>query len=88
MGLYEAINTLPSGKRLQYQGADGTTGVLDVEVTATGTLYTVLRNQRIDATGKPRVTSRGYAICTRADCRVLEQSLRDLGINPDNYSVI
>jgi hypothetical protein len=41
MGLYEAMTTLPTGKRLQYQGADGTTVVIEVDVTASGAVYAV-----------------------------------------------
>ena len=88
MSLYDAIKSLPADKRLEYQGAHGTTAVIDVEVTASGALYTVLRAQTTDSMGQPRATSRGYTISARADCRDIEQSLRDLGIDPDKYSIV
>lgn len=88
MSLYDALISLPADKCLQYDGADGTTAVIDVDVTATGILYTVLRAQTTDSKGQPRATSRGYAISARAECRVLEQALRDLGMDPATYSVI
>jgi hypothetical protein len=86
-GLYEAIATLPPGKHLQYHRANGITVALDVDVTVTGAWYTVLRAQTIDVMGQPRVTRRGYTISRRADCRELDQALRDLGIDPDAYTV-
>jgi hypothetical protein len=88
MSLYDALISLPADKHLQYEGADGTSAVIDVEVTAAGILYTVLRAQTTDTTGQPRAASRGYAISARADCHLLEQALRDLGIDPDTYRVI
>jgi hypothetical protein len=88
MGLYEAMTTLPPGKHLQYQGADGTAVVIEVDVTASGAVYAVMRTQTLDATRHPRSRSRGYAISGRADCRLLEQAVRDLGLDPDQYRVI
>ena len=88
MGVYEAIAALPPGKRLLYQGAGGTTVVIDVDVTTSGAVYAVVRTQTPDDTGQPRVSGRGYAISARADCHLLEQALRDLGIDPDSYRVI
>jgi hypothetical protein len=88
MSLYDALISLPTDKRLQYEGADGTTAVIDVEVTAAGILYTVLRAQTTDSWGQPRATSHAYAISARAECRGLEQALRDLGIDPATYSVV
>jgi hypothetical protein len=38
MSLYDALIALPADKRLQ-QGADGTTAVIDVEVTVTGFVH-------------------------------------------------
>jgi hypothetical protein len=88
MSLYDAIASLPSDKRLTYEGAQGTTAVIDVEVTAAGIFYTVLRAQTPDSMGQPKTASRGYIISTRADCRDLEQALRDLGIDPDKYRIV
>jgi hypothetical protein len=87
MRLYDAMTSLPAGKRLQYADARGTTAVIDVEVTTAGTLYAVLRAQTTGAMGQPWATSRGYAMSARADCRGLEQALRDLGLDPDHYSI-
>ena len=88
MNLYDALRALPADKRLKYEGVGGVTAVIDVEVTASGALYTILRAQATDSMGQPRVTSRGYSISARAECRGLEQALRDLGLDPDKYSVI
>jgi hypothetical protein len=88
MNLYDALHALPADKRLQYEGAGGTTAVIDVDVTTSGALYTVLRAQTTNSIGQPRATSHGYAINARADCRILEQALRDLGMDPDAYRVI
>ena len=88
MSLYDAMKSLPTDKRLKYEGAHGTTAEIYVEVTAAGALYTILRAQTTDSMGQPRVTSRGYTISSRADCRDIEQSLRDLGLDPDDYHVI
>jgi hypothetical protein len=88
MSLYDAMKSLPTDKRLKYEGAPGTIAVIDVEATASGALYTILRAQTTDSMGQPKVTSRGYIINARADCRAVEQSLRDLGIDPDNYNIV
>jgi len=88
MSLYDAMQSLPADKRLQYEGANGTTAIIDVEITASGGLFAVLRSQTRDSMGQPKATSRGYAISARAECRALEQSLRDLGIDPDAYRVV
>jgi hypothetical protein len=62
MSLYDALISLPADKRLQYEGPDGTTAVIDVEVKTTGALYLVMRAQTTDSTGQPRASSHGYAI--------------------------
>ena len=86
MSLYDALKALPADKRLS-MGLHGATAVISVEVTTSGALYTVLRAQVNDSTGNPRVMARGYAISERADCRDLEQALRDLGVDPDQYNI-
>ena len=88
MSLYDAIISLPTDKRVRYEGTHGTSAEIDVEVTAAGALYTIVHAQTTDSMGRSRVTSRGYTISTRADCRDIEQSLRDLGIDPDKYHII
>jgi hypothetical protein len=88
MSLYDTMKSLPADKRLKYEGAHGTTAMIDVEATASGALYTILRAQTTDSMGQPRVTSRGYSVSASADCRDIEQSLRDLGIDPDKYSIV
>jgi hypothetical protein len=87
MSLYDALKALPADKRLKYAGLHSATAVISVEVTTSGALYTVLRAQVNDSTGNPRVMARGYAISERADCRGLEQALRDLGVDPDQYNI-
>jgi hypothetical protein len=88
MSLYDAIRSLPADKRLQYDGPHGASARISVEVTTSGAWYTVFRAQANDSMGNPRVTTRGYAISTRADCRDLEQALRDLGVDPNHYHII
>ena len=88
MSLYDAMKSLPADKRLKYEGANGTTAVIDVEITVSGGLFAVLRSQTSDSMGQPKATSRGYAISARAECRALEQSLQDLGLDPDTYRIV
>jgi hypothetical protein len=88
MSLYDALRSLPTDKRLRYEGPRGATALISVDVTTSGALYIVLRAQAHDSMGNPRVTTRGYAISTRVDCRDLEQALRDLGVDPDHYRVV
>jgi hypothetical protein len=87
MGLYDALAALPTDKRLTYEGPHGATAVITVEVTASGALFATLQVQTTYM-GQPRATSRGYAINARADCRDMEIALRDLGIEPDQYSTV
>jgi hypothetical protein len=88
MSLYDALKALPTDKRLTYEGPHGATAVITVEVTASGALFATLRVQTAYSMGQPRVTSRGYAINARADCRDMETALRDLGIDPDQYRIV
>src|SRR5215831_14011572 len=88
MGLYEAIKSLPADKRLKYDGPHGASAVIDVEVTASGALFATLRTQAHDIAGNPRMTIRGYVVSVRADCREMEMTLRDLGVDPDKYSIV
>jgi hypothetical protein len=88
MSLYDALTSLPAKKRLRYEGPHGATAVITVEVTASGAFFATLQIQTTYSMGQPRATSRGYAINARADCRDMEMALRDLGIDPNNYTVI
>jgi hypothetical protein len=72
MGLSEAIDSLPSGSRLKYRGADGVT----------------VRKETHSGARKPDVTSAVYQGFNRQDCAAQERALRDLGIGPNTYTVI
>lgn len=85
MSLHDALKSLPANRRLHYEGPHGATAVVMVEVTASGALFATLRMQTAYGMGQPRVSSRGYAIHARADCRDMEMALRDLGIDPEQY---
>jgi hypothetical protein len=82
MGLYEAIDSLPSGSRLKYRGANG------VDVQSAGRLDVTVRKETQSGARKPDVTSAVYQGFNRQDCAAQERALRDLGIDPNTYSVI
>ncbi len=88
MSLYDAIKTLPADKRLKYEGPHGASAVIYVEVTASGALFATLQTQARDTAGNPRMMTRGHVVRVRADCRDMEMTLRDLGVDPDNYSIV
>jgi hypothetical protein len=88
MSLYDALQSLPANRRLTYAGPHGATAVVTVEVTASGALFATLRVQTAYSIGQPRVTSRGYAIHARADCRDMEMALWDLGMDPEQYAIV
>src|SRR5690242_14866741 len=51
MGLYEAIDSLPEGARLEYKSADGTTIIYEPYVRAPGVLDVIVRKRSNNATG-------------------------------------
>jgi hypothetical protein len=88
MGLYEAIDSLPSGSRLKYRGPGGVTVYIEVDVQTAGRVDVTVRTETQSGARKPEVTSAVYQRFTRQDCAVQERALRDLGIDPNTYTVI
>jgi hypothetical protein len=88
MGLYEAIDSLPSGSRLKYRGPGGVTVYIEVDVQTAGRVDVTVRTETQSGARKPEVTSAVYQGFTRQDCAVQERALRDLGIDPNTYTVI
>jgi hypothetical protein len=88
MGLYEAIDSLPSGSRLKYRGAGGVTVFIEVDVHNVGRLDVAVRTETHSGARKPDVTSAVYQGFTRQDCAAQERALRDLGIDPNIFTVI
>jgi hypothetical protein len=88
MGLYEAIDSLPSGSRLKYRGAGGVTVFIEVDVQSAGRIDVTVRKETHSGARKPDVTSAIYERFNRQDCVAQEQALRDLGIDPNTYTVI
>jgi hypothetical protein len=88
MGLYEAIDSLPSGSRLKYRGAGGVTVFIEVDVHSVGRLDVTVRKETPAGARKPDVTSAVYQGFNRQDCATQERALRDLGIDPNTYTVV
>ena len=88
MGLYEAIDSLPSGSRLKYRGAGGVTVFIEVDVQSAGRLDVTVRTETQSGARKPDVTSAVYEGFNRQDCAAQERALRDLGIDPNTYTVV
>jgi hypothetical protein len=88
MGLYEAIDSLPSGSRLKYRGPGGVTVYIEVDVQTAGRVDVTVRTETQSGARKPEVTSAVYQGFTRQDCAAQERALRDLGIDPNTYTVI
>ena len=88
MGLYEAIDSLPEGARLKYESADGTTVIFEPFVRGPGRLDVTVIKQSTDATGKHHESRHDYEGLEREWCVREDEVLRDLGIDPDTYSVI
>jgi hypothetical protein len=88
MGLYEAIDSLPSGSRLKFRGAAGVTIYIDVDVQSAGRLDVTIRKETHSGARKPDVTSAVYQGFNRQDCAAQERALRDLGIDPNTYTVV
>jgi hypothetical protein len=88
MGLYEAIDSLPSGSRLKYRGAGGVTVLIEVDAHSAGRLDVTVRTETQSGARKPEVTSAVYQRFTRQDCAAQERALRDIGIDPNTYTVV
>ena len=85
MGLYEAIDSLPSGMKVKYECADGATVIYEPSVHTAGRLDVTVRKQ---ATGARDVRNENHEAVDREWCVEQEQELRSIGIDPDKYSVI
>jgi hypothetical protein len=88
MGLYEAIDSLPEGARLKYENADGTIVEYEPVLRGAGRLDVIVRKRSNNAIGKRNDTSHEYEDVEREWCDRQEQVLRDLGIDPNEYTVI
>jgi hypothetical protein len=88
MGLYEAIDSLPSGSRLKYRGAGGMTIFIEVDVQSAGRLDVTVRKETHSGARKPDVSSAVYEGFNRQDCAAQERALRDIGIEPNTYTVV
>jgi hypothetical protein len=88
MGLYEAIDSLPEGARLEYKSADGTTIVYEPVLRGAGRLDMIVRKRSNNATSKHGETSHEYEGVEREWCDRQEEVLRGLGIDPNDYTII
>jgi hypothetical protein len=88
MGLYEAIDSLPSGSRLKYRGPGRVTVFIGVDAHAAGRLDVTVRTETQSSAQKPAVTSAVYEGFTRQNCAAQERALRELGIDPNTYTII
>jgi hypothetical protein len=88
MGLYRAIDLLPEGARLKYESADGTTVEYEPVLRGAGRLDVIVRKRSNNATGKQTETSHEYEDVEREWCDRQEQVLRDLGIDPNEYTAV
>ena len=88
MGLYAAIDALPEGARLEYKSANGTTVIYEPFVRGPGVLNVIVQTETTDASGKRHVSRHEYEGVEREWCDRQEQVLRDLGIDPKDYTVI
>jgi hypothetical protein len=87
MGLYEAIESLPSGERLEYKSAEGTTVVFEMFVRVPGRIDVIVRKQSTDAIGQYDEPRHEYEGVDRAWCEMQEQALRAAGIDPEDYII-
>jgi hypothetical protein len=83
MTLYTAINALPTGKRLKYEGAGGITIEIEPRVRIPGRLDVVVRKQPAAPGEDP---NHEYLFIDGTWCAAQEQALRDLGIDPESYT--
>jgi hypothetical protein len=88
VGLYEAIDSLPEGARLEYKSADGTIVVYEPYVQGPGRIDVIVRTQSTDAAGRYHDSSHKYEGIEREWCLRQEGELRDIGIDPNVYTVI
>jgi hypothetical protein len=83
MSLYDTIASLPAGKRLKYEGADGVTIEIEPRVRVPGRLDVVVRKQPVALGEEP---NHEYLFIDGAWCADQEQALRALGIDPERYT--
>jgi hypothetical protein len=88
MGLFKAIDSLPEGARLKYESADGTTVEYEPVLRGAGRLDVIVRKRSNNATGARDETTREYENVEREWCDRQDKVLRDLGIDPNDYTVI
>ena len=88
MSLYDAIDSLPEGARLKYTSANGVVVTFGPFVRGPGRLDVIVYTETTDVSGKPHVSSHKYDGAEREWFDREEQVLRDLGIDPNNYTVI
>jgi hypothetical protein len=88
MGLYEAIDSLSEGARLEYKSADGTIVVYEPFLRGPGVLDVIVRKRSNNATGARHEVKREYEGVDREWCDRQDKALRDLGIDPNDYTVI
>jgi hypothetical protein len=88
MGLYEAIDSLPEGARVEYTSDDGTTIVYEPVLRGAGRLDVIVRKRSNNATGKRDETSHEYEGVEREWCERQDEALRKLGIDPNDYTAV
>ena len=88
MGLFEVIEALPAGERLEYKNADGTTVVFETFVRVPGRIDVIVRTESRDAIGKYDEPRREYEGIDRVWCENEEQALRAAGIDPEDYIIM
>jgi hypothetical protein len=88
MGLFEAIEALPAGERLEYTNGVGTTVIFETFVRVPGRIDVIVRTESRDAIGKYDEPRREYEGVDQAWCESEEKALRATGIDPEAYTII
>jgi hypothetical protein len=88
MGLYEAIEALPAGERLEYKNGEGMTVVFETYVRVPGRIDVIVRTASRDAIGAYDEPHRAYEGVDRAWCENEEQALRAAGMDPEDYIIV
>ena len=88
MVLYEALEALPAGERLEYKNGEGTTVVFETFVRVPGRIDVIVRTESRDAISKYDEPRREYEGIDRAWCEREEKALRAAGIDPQEYTFI
>jgi hypothetical protein len=88
MVLYEALEALPAGERLEYKNSEGTTMVFETFVRVPGRIDVIVRTESRDAIGKYDEPRREYEGVDRAWCENEEKALRAAGIDPEDYIIV